>query len=218
MLARFVCLANSYKEGGRCVAGILLDRKNNPIIQDSHPKWIRPVSLTNHGEIPTDLVSDLDLLTILEIEILDYVGEDHQSENALFDENSIREIGTLPISSLSEMFDHTRPKIFDNRGKAVAEEEIGKLDHSLMLVRTTEFEFFEKPNEHKPGTTQIKSAFSYNNIPYEFVVTDPIFLRDFRDNPKCIEGVEEIYLTLSLAIKWQGWYHKLVAGVIFDMT
>lgn len=215
MPTRFVCLANSYKEGGRCVAGILLDRKNNPIIENGHPKWIRPVSLTNHGEIPTDLVSHIDLLTIIEIEILDYVGEGHQSENVLFDENSILEVERLPISSLGRLCDHTKQQIFGNKGKAVAEEHNDRLDHSLMLIRTTDFEFFEKPNEQKPGATQIRLAFSYHEIPYEFTITDPIFLHDFRRNPQCVVGTKELFLTLSLAGKWQNWYHKLVAGVIY---
>jgi hypothetical protein len=40
MPTRFVCLANSFKEGGRCLAGIELDNNNNPIIENGHPKWI----------------------------------------------------------------------------------------------------------------------------------------------------------------------------------
>jgi hypothetical protein len=34
MPARFVCLANSFKEGGRCLAGIELDNNNNPKIEN----------------------------------------------------------------------------------------------------------------------------------------------------------------------------------------
>lgn len=33
MQIQFVCLANSYKEGGRCVAGILLEN-GNPVMQN----------------------------------------------------------------------------------------------------------------------------------------------------------------------------------------
>jgi len=41
MLTRFVCLANSFKEGGRCLAGIVLDNNNKPVIENALPKWIR---------------------------------------------------------------------------------------------------------------------------------------------------------------------------------
>ena len=91
MLVRFVCLANSYKEGGRCVAGIMLDRFNNPIIENDLPTWIRPVSNTGHGEIHKELVSHIHLLDILETEISEFVDAGYQSENAIFlDDSGIR--------------------------------------------------------------------------------------------------------------------------------
>lgn len=51
---RFVCLANSFKERGRCVAGIVLDENNNPT-----NTWIRPVSNSLHGELNTQLVEHI---------------------------------------------------------------------------------------------------------------------------------------------------------------
>ena len=39
MPTRFVCLANSFKEGGRCFAGIELDANNKPLLVNGHPKW-----------------------------------------------------------------------------------------------------------------------------------------------------------------------------------
>lgn len=42
-----LCLANSYKHGGRCIAGIevTLDNKGYSIVRDVNgvPKWVRPV-------------------------------------------------------------------------------------------------------------------------------------------------------------------------------
>ena len=59
MCTRFVCLANSYKEGGRCIAGIELDENDEPIMVDGHPKWIRPVSESRFGELDNLLVESL---------------------------------------------------------------------------------------------------------------------------------------------------------------
>jgi len=181
---------------------------------NGRPKWIRPVSTQDHGEVPTHLVSHINTLAILEMDILNYVPQGHQSENALFDEDSIREVGRFPISGLTGLIETTRPQVFGNNGKAVAEKHIERLDHSLILVRTTDFKVFEKPNEYKPGTTQVRLAFSYKNIPYEFTVTDPIFSQNFRNNHRYVDSIDEMFLTLSIAVKWQDWYHKLVAGVI----
>src|SRR5687767_10046766 len=90
MKTRFVCLANSFKEGGRCLAGIELDNKNNPKIEIGHPKWIRPICDTPHGEVPTYLVAHLEILDIVQIDIIGYPDErDYQSENVLFDQNSL---------------------------------------------------------------------------------------------------------------------------------
>jgi len=85
MPTRFVCLANSFKEGGRCLAGIELDKNNNPIIANGRLKWVRPICNTPHGEVPTDLVAHIEVLDIIEIEVTGYPDkEDYQSENALF--------------------------------------------------------------------------------------------------------------------------------------
>ena len=55
MPTKFICLANSFKEGGRCIAGIELDANNIPVIIDNRPKWIRPVCNTEHGEVPINI-------------------------------------------------------------------------------------------------------------------------------------------------------------------
>ena len=44
----FICLANSYKRGGRCIAGIIVTIKPNgqwvkETTQNGSPKWIRPI-------------------------------------------------------------------------------------------------------------------------------------------------------------------------------
>jgi len=46
MPTRLVCLSNSNKLGGRCLAGIELDNQNNPVIIYGRPKWIRPICNT----------------------------------------------------------------------------------------------------------------------------------------------------------------------------
>lgn len=56
----FICLANSYKRGGRCVAGVevTIDREEQWKVvknEDGSPKWIRPIdSNTEYGEVPED--------------------------------------------------------------------------------------------------------------------------------------------------------------------
>ena len=76
MLTRFVCLANSLKEGGRCIAGIELDEQHQPVFFQERPKWIRPVWTTEHGEIPLHMAIAFDTLDILEMNVTGSKAED----------------------------------------------------------------------------------------------------------------------------------------------
>lgn len=215
MPVKFVCLANSFKLHGRCVAGIILDHKNQPAVNNLGPKWIRPISETEHGELPTDHVSHIKLLDIVEISDVNYVGKGHQSENALYDENSIRIIGTYPKSELKDLCENERPDIFGNRGKAVAEDVIYRLHHSLMMIESHKHEFVSVPNERNPDKLQTRLKFSYKDQRYDLAITDPVFIENYERNPEAFSNIGEIFITLSLAVNLNDWYHKLVAAVIF---
>src|ERR1035437_9641129 len=216
MPTRFVYLANSFKEGGRCLAGIELDNNNNPIIENGHPKWIRPICNTPHGEVHTHLVVHLNILDIIEIDVTGYPEErDYQSENALFRENSIRVLGRFNSNNLNQLCDN-RNLIFGNRGKAVSEEAIGTLSYSLMFINTNQFEVIERTYEDNPNRPQVRLVFTYNGNRYDLPVTDPIFLHNYQSNPDIMEDVADVYLSLSLAVVHNHWHSKLVAGIIFQ--
>ena len=66
----FICLANSYKRGGRYIAGIEVrfDATGHwGIVRDErgNPRWLRPVSKLLYGEIPKEEALDFNLLTII---------------------------------------------------------------------------------------------------------------------------------------------------------
>ena len=88
MQTRFVCLANSFKEGGRCMAGIELDENNNPKLVNIHPVWIRPICKTLNGEIPNAIATPFNVLDIIEMEVTGHPEKrDYQSENVFFNEH-----------------------------------------------------------------------------------------------------------------------------------
>lgn len=214
MPIRFVCLANSYKEGGRCVAGIMLDANNKPIFQGGLPKWIRPISDREHGEIHEEVVSHIHLLDIVEIEVVGYVGKGYQSENATFQEDSIRITGTFGSEGLHDLCEE-RPLLFGNRGKAIHREKINLLHHSLTMVRATQFEVIEKIAGGDPYRKKIRLSFIYKGIQYDFPITDPVFRRNYQNNPNFINDITEMLLTLSVGVPLEEeWYYKLVAGMI----
>jgi hypothetical protein len=212
MLTRLVCLANSFKEGGRCLAGIELDNQNNPVIVNGRPKWIRPICDTPHGEVPTYLVSHLNILEIIEINVTGNPSTDYQCENALFRENSIRSIGTFGRDNLNALCESPLT-IFNNRGNAVAQDAIRNLTRSLILINTNNFEVTERTYEDTQKR-QTRLIFTHRANQYNFPITDPVFLHHYQANSDFIEGVHELLLCLSLGVVWQNWYYKLVAGII----
>jgi len=213
---RIICLANSFRTGGRCLGGIELDANNNPIFIKSRPKWIRPVCDTNNEQVPTKLVSYIFLLDIIEFQVMKKTGHGHQVENVLFNTNSLKVVDKFPFSELDKIIDNTRFNlVFGNRGAAVPEYKLNQFNYSLELLKLTNFETNERVFEdrHYP---QIKLSFHYKKVLYIIPITDPVFLYNYEKNKSILENVQKIYVTFSLAAPNNEWSSKLVAGIITD--
>lgn len=214
MKKRFVCLANSYKEKGRCVAGIELDKKNNPILLE-RPKWIRPISDLAHGEIPNEIVENYQILDIIELETIKENPTGYQSENVTFKTDSIQKIDTFDKNKL-EHFCENPKYIFLTRYPSLSKEVIQELDHSLIFIKPSTFKVIEKTYE---GASHPKHrlVFEYNGFEYDFSITDPVFLAKYQHNHNLLDEIDELYLCLSVGVKFEKTekYYKLVAGIIF---
>jgi hypothetical protein len=215
MITKFICLANSFKEGGRCLAGIELDANNNPVLVKHRPKWIRPVCNTEHGEVPNHIAEPFQILDVIELDVTEKKPENYQSENVLFNVNSIHRKGTFDKKQLDNLCDDNK-YIFATRYDSLSEEVIIKLNHSLLLIKTNTFEVIEKPNEQYPNRPKHRFVFTYNEFKYDFSITDPVFLRKYQQNPDFMEDIDEVVLSLSVGVKFlkTNRYYKLVAGII----
>lgn len=94
---RIVCLANSRKLCGRCIAG----REWN---DGRAGRWIRPVSDREHQEVSEYELQyedggDPRVLDVIEVPMLEPLPQSFQSENWLFDSESTTQ-ATLLSSSL----------------------------------------------------------------------------------------------------------------------
>lgn len=209
-----ICLANSYKNGGRCLAGIEVKKTINGynIIRDNDgsPKWIRPVMATDNHGIPEDMVKSFELFDILEISDVNDIPSGAHSENVLF--GTINKVGRYN-GTIEELCDRSHTLIFGNRGKAVHKDIFCNGGYSLMLIKPDEL--FIATQYDVYGREKYRIQFSYKGIRYDFPLTDPEYItilqkgcreRGNRDN--------DIYLTLSLGVNYLDWHYKLVAGVV----
>jgi hypothetical protein len=213
-MTRLVCLANSYKEGGRCLAGVELNTRNSPKLDGGRPKWIRPICDTGHGEVPIALVQHINLLDVIQLRLTEKPTDlGHQTENILFEQDSIEVIGRFAPAQLEPLCSQDR-SILGNKGKAVPPDVIEQLSHSLVLINTREFELFQKTYENSSGKPQLRIRFSYHAAEYDLPITDPAFQLRYRANRDCLADQESLYLTISLGNEHEGWFYKLVAGVI----
>lgn len=214
MRTRFVCLANSFKEGGRCLAGVVLNSNNQPLFEGGHPCWIRPVSRSLHGEWPNSLAAPIGLLQVVELEVEGQPPAPcYQAENRYFNPASVRVVGHFAADGLDALCS-TRNQVFGGSGKAVGKNMIEMLGYSLMLVRTKRFCTAEKCYDDHPAKQQLRLHFTYRGLDYDLPITDPHFLQSYHSRPTLLDDCAELYLVLSLGLCWKDWYYKLVGTII----
>lgn len=214
----FVCLANSKKYGERCIAGVEISdydgARYSVVRSNSQPKWIRPVSNREHGEVSSELVGSLQLLDVVEFDVSSEAPRGYQSENVFFDESSLNVVGRLDWKSdnVSQFQNTDAGLLFSNRGKAVHVDMIDQIQHSLVLIHPDASEFSEKtyPN----GKHQVRCEFHYAEHEYDLPVTDLAFLDRFHRTPAEATSFSDCFLTISLGVEHNGFHTKLVAAVL----
>ncbi len=220
MLTQFICLANSKKYNERCIAGVVVtkDKKGDFSIKKvgGKPKWIRPVTGANHGQVPSSLVGGINLLDIVQIDIEEEIPNGYQSENVSFKEKSLKTVGKFSAASknLDLLSDNDQEKLFGNKGKAVYQDAIGEVTKSLTLIKV-----------YDPVTTfntkfkeQYRLKFTFNSYEYDLPITDIKFIEYCKSLGKkwvledTVKG--DTFITISLGAKNGEFHSKLVAGII----
>ena len=216
MKTLFVCLANSKKYGERCIAGIELKRENDGSLslvkENSKPKWLRPVSSAEHGEVAAHIVNHIKLNDIVEIDVLEHCPKGYQSENILFDVNSLKVVGKVALSATNlDKFTENPSTLFGNKGKAVPADKISEIANSLLLIKVYKTSVYLRTDLEK---NQLRMKFEYNGNEYDLPITDLDFAYKYNKDNNILSNAKNIYLTISLGVVHEGWHYKLVAGVI----
>ena len=213
----FVCLANSYKRGGRCIAGVevVSDNKGGwkPVRNDDgRPRWIRPIAQTTYGEIPNYVADNIEMLSVIKLADVVPCPELCHVENVYYSRMEPYEYNTSQESSImNQLIDSKHLSIFLNRGRAVSAEMLADVNYSLMLIHPDKASAYRDENREK---SKNRMNFTYYGVEYDLPITDPAFLDEFKREPERYNEIPDVYLALSLGLEFEGWHHKLVAGVI----
>ena len=119
----------------------------------------------------------------------------------------------LPTKAfLNQLLDTQHQAVFYYRGKTIPATIIDRLDYSLMLIHP------ENANaycDEERENSKYRIKFTYLGSNYDFPITDPVFLEQFKKSPEKYADLKEVYLVLSLGMEFEGFHFKLAATVVF---
>ena len=219
---RIVCLANSRKDGGRCVAG-------KELMPDGRPgAWIRPVSDLPHGGVSEDERSYEDgsepcILDIIDVPTIGPYPKDHQRENWRLDpERRWVKMGSIQSNALPQWVDAGADLWIDGhsssngRNDRIPLPDADSLDSSLRLIEIRSLQVtVSEPNKPSNPVPTLRGAFRYNGRDYSLRITDPVsesgaMRLDYGD----YEVVGQRFLTISLGKPLEDYVYKLIAAII----
>lgn len=220
-LKRIICLANSRKLSGRCIAGREWSEEHGA------SSWVRPVSDRENQEVSErerqyEDGSDPQVLDIIDIPVLEHQPKDHQYENWLLDPESYWiKVGTFPRNRLPEISDSVAPLWIDGESTShgtknkIPLEKLSSVPDSLRLIYvesmtisvTTGYNFSKR---------RVDGQFRHAGSVYKFGITDPKCETKYLAKPNGNYELGNCYLTISLGEPFQAQnaVFKLIAAVI----
>ncbi|MDE0497696.1 MAG: hypothetical protein OXH86_10110 [Acidimicrobiaceae bacterium] len=220
---RIVCLANSRKLTGRCIAGRIWDGS-------TAGEWIRPVSDRAEREVSEyerqyEDGSDPQPLDIVEIPILEALPDTYQAENWLLDpEYYWEKKGVMEHATLRNLVEPTSPLWIDGHSTYNGENDYVPLSEAEMLQDSLRFVSVSEVNlkVFAPGKAfgnskrRVQGQFRYAGATYSLWVTDPNQERKWLAQANGEYAIGECYLTISLGEPYEGRVYKLIAAIIED--
>lgn len=211
---RVVCLANSRKLGGLCVAGkeIMADGRTG--------EWVRPI-----GDRPSEAILEHEqrcqdgsypqAMDVIDIPLLSPRPKDHQQENWLINEGRWVKVGRITSSILDQILDPPMPlwlngySTFSGINDRVPLNEATNLPDSLRLLKVNSLTL------SVPARGSTQGQFQYNGTNYWLRVTDPHYHRRRLQQYDGDIQMGECFLTISLGEPFEdGHCYKLIAAII----
>ncbi|WP_419863716.1 dual OB domain-containing protein [Candidatus Poriferisodalis sp.] len=207
-----LCLANSWKLGGRCFAGLANDGS-----------WVRPVTDTSTGTLPNSACvlntgRVVEALDVVKLKLKRPEPRLYQPENWVVGNKEWHYVKTQTLGDVGQLLDSVRADdspIFGTRTDSVSWQRIQESPPaaSLTLIRTSNPHFYvrRKPN----GSNQTRVKFVHGDSVYDLSISFELALphNDTGSN----ESPTDWYLTISLGEPFEEQHnrcYKLVAGAL----
>jgi len=228
MKKKIVCLANSRKDHGKCVAGKEIENF----------EWIRPISSRPLGEISmheeclnenctqrNDYCRHNNppkLLDVIEVGLSGNVAHDHQPENFVIDNSRWIKTGILNMKYIDNLLDNEKGALWSlgsssryGENDRVPVAEISGCYDSLRFIAP---DYFSIRVKQEYDTVKIRGIFEFEGEDYCIRITDPKVETEYRREGVGIYNFnsDDIRLCISLAeTEFDGYFYKLIAGIIF---
>jgi len=216
---RIVCLANSRKFSGRCIAG-------KEVSGGRVGAWIRPVRGEGTGELSLQDIllphgKTPGLLDILAVPLQAASPKTYQSENHLVAPGIWKGEGSWGISRAGELCDqvdllwingfHSQGGQNDKVPLELAEKEISS---SLLFIRPEDLAIVVEQGSR--GLNRVRAWFSFKGEKYGLPVTDPAIEAAYlsRSCGSYPVGGSHPHMTVSLGEPFEGFCYKLAAALI----
>ena len=227
-----MCLANSTKLSGRCVAGI----------QTGGEGWIRVVSRSSSGTLSRSHYTltkgrQLALFDVVEAEVARARPEPHQPENWVLGREGwglidwflgppswklIEKVSgaeALPILEKSLFFS---PDLLGDNGDRVSYSNFSQNPAAASLTLVEPLNVLWRITQSHRGRRQTRAGFALGGRSFDLPVTDPEWEQRLSFLPIGVHSSEEagisrtdrVFLTISLGEPFDGECYKLVAAVI----
>ncbi len=219
---RIVCLANSRKLGGCCIAG-------KELLADGSPgPWFRPVSAREHEEVslPESRCTDGSIPRVLDVIKVPVLGEkrkDYQQENWLLDpKRKWEKESTLPFDRLGQWADETGDlwingiSTYQGLNDQVPDEDAEAFRHSLCLIPVQDLALrvFAPGAGYGDSKKRVNGHFTYNGTEYRLRMTDNEYEYNYLQKPAGVYPIGRCFLTISLGEPYNGFAYKLIAAII----
>ncbi|WP_157009827.1 dual OB domain-containing protein [Sphingobium sp. YBL2] len=217
-----LCLANSRKTSGRCIAG-------REIANGNLGAWIRPVSARENAELSEEdrrfeNGRDPRVLDIVRITLIEPKPHAFQIENHLIDADYYWTLqGRATWQQARAAVDGTGRPLWSNMSSSysgvhdrVAEDQAVPADGSLRLIEVHDLQVnvVVEGAEFGNGKRKVRGRFTHGGVQHYLSITDPPVERQYLLGQNGAIQVGHALLCISLSEPFNGWAYKLIAAVI----